>query len=259
MELIAVSLIRGIILPPGILLVLLVLALMLLKRKPVIARLLIVLVLISGYLLSTPWVSGQLIAMVETYPALKPEDLAGYDAGAIVILSSDREKNAQEFGHDSVGINTLVRCRYGAFLHHRTGLPVVVSGGWVIDRDGESLAQVMADLLTREKTFRLRLIIVQPNDRGECVLYPAVAGTEKNRLRIPGNSGLAHAPFGRCFRDGRPQGDTGTNSLQERRALAVLGLASRYKLPARESAGVARTHRRRLVSAEILIPANRGA
>lgn len=104
-------------------------------------------VLVVFYLLSTPLISRHLIAQVETYPALTPNEVGKHSAGAIVILSSSREKDAKEYGGDTVGKNTLLRCRYGAFLARKTGLPILVSGGFVLEKDGASLAQVMAELL----------------------------------------------------------------------------------------------------------------
>jgi len=104
-------------------------------------------VLVVFYLISTPLVSSHLIALVETQPALKINDIGKHGAGAIVILSAERETDAREYGGDTVGKNTLLRCRYGAFLARKTGLPILVSGGFALDKDGVSLAQVMAELL----------------------------------------------------------------------------------------------------------------
>ena len=171
MELIAVNLVRNVILPPGILLLLMLLGLLALRSRPWLGRALIWMSLVTGYLLSTPMVADRLVAQVESYPALAPNSLVETPAGAIVILSAGRESDAAEYGGDSVGVNTLIRCRYGAYLHHRTGLPVVVSGGWVLDNEGDSLAKVMADLLTNE--FQVREVWLEESSRttAENALY----------------------------------------------------------------------------------------
>lgn len=88
------------------------------------------------------------MAQIEIHPALNASEIGKHGAGAIIILSGDRETDAQEYGGDTVGKNTLLRCRYGAFLARKSGLPILVSGGFILDKDGASLAQVMAELLT---------------------------------------------------------------------------------------------------------------
>jgi uncharacterized SAM-binding protein YcdF (DUF218 family) len=150
MELLAASIIKSIILPPGLFFVLLVIGMLLLYKNSTLGKTVLWLGLLVAYLLSTPLVADRLVAQVETYPALDINELATYDAGAIVILAGARERNAVEFGGDSVSRDTLLRCRYGAFLHHKTGLPILVSGGLVLDKEGKSLAQTMAEVLVNE-------------------------------------------------------------------------------------------------------------
>ncbi len=87
---------------------------------------------------------------MQTFPALTPAEIRDAPAQAIVVLSAERYRNAPEYGVDTVGNHTLVRIRYAAFLHRETGLPVLVSGGHVFDREGDSLARVMADSLLQD-------------------------------------------------------------------------------------------------------------
>ncbi len=56
--------------------------------------------------------------------------VAGQDAGAIVILAAGLDQMAPEYGGvSSVDDKTLVRLRYGAVLHRQTHLPILVTGG----------------------------------------------------------------------------------------------------------------------------------
>jgi len=139
--------IESLIFPPGLFLFLFTVGVVLLNKRPGLGKSVLCIGLIIIYMLSTPLISGHLISLVETYPALDVNYLGDSNAGAIVILASGREKNAKEYGGDTVGINTLLRSRYGAFLQRKTGLPILVSGGLVLDNEGKSLAQVMAELL----------------------------------------------------------------------------------------------------------------
>jgi uncharacterized SAM-binding protein YcdF (DUF218 family) len=147
------SLIETFILPPGFILVMLVVGILLLRWRPLLARSLLVLSLVSLYLLSTPFVSGWLMQRLEIYPALTAADIEAAPAQAIVVLSSGRDRNAREYGGDTVGPNTLIRCRYAAWLHQRTGLPVLASGG-IPGKAAQSLAQMMADFMKAELAVR---------------------------------------------------------------------------------------------------------
>lgn len=146
-ELYASSILKALILPPGVILLLLLFGLMLLKHNPVAAKVLLWSSLISGYFLCTPLVSSLLQQQLQIYPALKEGQIKQSHAQAIVVLSAGRYRNAPEYGSDTVDDDSLVRVRYAAYLHRITALPVVVSGGYVFNKDGESLARVMADAL----------------------------------------------------------------------------------------------------------------
>ena len=87
---------------------------------------------------------------IETYAAFDVAEFKPDLADAIVILASDWESGASEYGSDTVGYRTLVRLRYGAYLQRKTGLPIVVSGGDRSGRADRSLAQMMAQLLQEE-------------------------------------------------------------------------------------------------------------
>ena len=181
MDLIISTILKNLLLPSGIFLVLLVAAILLLRKKPLFSRFLLILAVAGIYLLSTDRIAGYLVANLETYPALNPQQLDQYQAGAIVVLSAGRDRNALEYGgQDSAGANTLIRSRYGAFLHRQTGLPVVVSGGFVINKEGLSLARIMANLLTDE--FRVTEVWLEENSRTtrENAIYSQQLLAQKN-------------------------------------------------------------------------------
>lgn len=149
-ELLVTNTLKSLIFPPGLFLLLLFLGLILLKNHAGIAKGLLWSSLVIGYLLSTPLVSGLLLQQLQPYPALTETEIKQAPAQAIVVLAAGRYKNAPEYGGDTVGNNTLVRVRYGAYLHRLTELPVVVTGGHVFDKEGDSLAQVMANSLQQD-------------------------------------------------------------------------------------------------------------
>lgn len=150
LELYITNILKSLFFPPGGFLLLLLLGILLLRYNRRLAKAVLWASLVLGYLVSMPLVSGRLIASLQQYPALAPAAIARADAQAIVILSAGRYLNAPEYGEDTVGDKTLVRLRYGAHLYHRTHLPVLVTGGRVLNSKGDSLATVMARVLTRE-------------------------------------------------------------------------------------------------------------
>lgn len=154
MELVITNTLKSLAFPPGLFVLLLLLGLVLLRFRPRLARLLLWSGLMMAYLLSTPYIAGVMMQQLQAYPALMPEKIAARikesGAQAIVVLSSNRYKNAPEYGHDTVGDATLERLRYGAYLHRQTGLPLLVSGGHVLDSKGASLAAVMAESLQHD-------------------------------------------------------------------------------------------------------------
>ena len=125
-----ISLLKILLLPPGCLLVLAVAGLLTLRRWPWVGRSLLAASLGFLYVLSTPACSGLLRHSLEKYPALTEADLVT-DAGAIVVLSADEYSSAPEYRHsDTVGVITLERIRYGAWLHRATGGLPVLTANW---------------------------------------------------------------------------------------------------------------------------------
>ena len=163
LELYITNFIKSFIFPPGGVLLLLLLGLLLLKSWPALAKALLWSVLVITYLFSTPLLSGLLVQQSQSYPALTEVGIKQASAQAIVVLAASRYKNAPEYGADTVGNNTLARLRYGAYLHRRTDLPMLVSGGHVIDREGDSLAQVMANSLRDD--FQIENVWLEDHSR----------------------------------------------------------------------------------------------
>jgi len=149
-ELFISKVIKSLVFPPGGILLVILIGLLVLRRKPLLGKALLWLGLLSGYLLSTPLVSGLMQQRLQSYPALTELEVRQAPVQAIVVLSAGRYRNAPEYGGDTVDNNSLARLRYGAYLQRLTGLPIVVSGGRVFDPEGKSLALVMAESLQQD-------------------------------------------------------------------------------------------------------------
>lgn len=115
-------------LPPLDLILIGALGLAVLKRQPRLGKTLIATSFALLYLLSTPFIADHLLGLLEkNIHPLQEKNLP--DAEAIVILGGGTYRDAPEHGADAVKPLTLERLRYGAWLHSRTGKPVLVTGG----------------------------------------------------------------------------------------------------------------------------------
>jgi uncharacterized SAM-binding protein YcdF (DUF218 family) len=121
------TLLKDLVLPPAGPLWLALLGLLLLKRRPVLARICLLAGVGSLWLLSTPIVSDGITRLVERYPPLDLQLAA--NAQAIVILGGGGQRGlAPEYAGPAADPFLLERLSYGAYLAQKTGLPVLVTG-----------------------------------------------------------------------------------------------------------------------------------
>ena len=140
--------VKLLILPPGGVVLLGVVGL-LMGRNSLTGRLLTTLSLVLLYLLSTPYISNQLLREVERYPALSLTEIRHSEADAVVVLGGGRRSKATEFGGDTANALLLERLRYAAFLSRLTGLPVIPSGGSALAEEPAE-AQMAKEILEQE-------------------------------------------------------------------------------------------------------------
>ncbi len=144
--------VKALALPPGSLLVILFLGILLLaagrRRLGFLVTFLGVLVF---YLLATPIVASRLGAAAQTTTvALQKQQFLASDAQAIVVLAAGLWPNAPEYGGGTIDEVTLQRLAYAAYLWRQRNLPILVSGGNSREAAG-SLAQLMKKSL--EESF----------------------------------------------------------------------------------------------------------
>jgi uncharacterized SAM-binding protein YcdF (DUF218 family) len=134
-------------LPPAINFLLIAASFALFKfKRLVLAKLVGLLSIVSLFLLSLPVVSDSLNSSLQTIPALTQEQVKklvidNTDSIAIVVLAGGRISQAAEYGEiDTVSAKTLQRVHYAAWLHKKTNIPILVSGGSVF---GEPTAEAV--------------------------------------------------------------------------------------------------------------------
>lgn len=140
----AYTVLKQLLLPPGLFLVLMALAFFLVRGT--LGRLVLFVSWSLLLIMSLPAFAGLLIQLAERYPALPPEEVADTGAEAIVVLGAGVYADAPEFGGHTVDANSMKRSRYAAWLHRRTGLPIYVTGG----AGPRAPGPVMRDFLEQE-------------------------------------------------------------------------------------------------------------
>ncbi|BCX70683.1 YdcF family protein [Pseudomonas izuensis] len=123
--------VKQLLLPPGILLLLLLLAWCLRRSRPRLASFCFALGLGGFWLMSLPVVVQWSASLLEREPPLALEEWVtlGQRADAIVVLGSGRERGDLAWGEDQPTGVGLERQRYAARLAKASGLPILTSGG----------------------------------------------------------------------------------------------------------------------------------
>ena len=134
-------------LPPANLLLLMLVGLVLLRRRPRLGKTILVLAGMTLWLLSLHVVSIGLLRPLENgYPVW--DGRTGADV--IVVLGTNRYRNAPEFsGNDDVSSTALERLRYAAILARQLKKPLLLTGGKP-EGGGRSEAETMQTALQRD-------------------------------------------------------------------------------------------------------------
>jgi uncharacterized SAM-binding protein YcdF (DUF218 family) len=133
--------------PPGILILAGVVALILVGRYPRTGRFLAVAVLLAAYLLSIRPVSEALLQPLEEGHPPLAEVPSG--AEAIVVLGGGQVPRSPEYAAAAAADATLQRTRYAARLARGNDLPVFTTGGLPLGR-GVPTGTLMARALTQD-------------------------------------------------------------------------------------------------------------
>jgi uncharacterized SAM-binding protein YcdF (DUF218 family) len=150
------TVLKQLILPPASPLLLAAVGALLVRRRPRIGALLLVLGLGSLWLISLPAVSHGLVRATQHVPAFDPSRNSG--AQAVVILGGGGQyRYSPEYGGPSAKPQLLARLAYGAFLARRTRLPLLVTGYHI-----EAIA--MRDTLERNFGIEPRWVDAQAYD-----------------------------------------------------------------------------------------------
>lgn len=131
--------------------------------SPRARRISFITIFIIFYILSTPKLADLLLKELELYPPLTftgngASRMKGIDQvktyDAIVVLSG-KAGFSYAYGHRELGDETIRRLLYGIYLHKKTGIPMLLTGGqppWL----KHSLASMMDRFVWRHEEFYAR-------------------------------------------------------------------------------------------------------
>ncbi|MBA3506786.1 MAG: YdcF family protein [Betaproteobacteria bacterium] len=160
-------LVKAFVLPPAGPFLLSLVGLTLKSRFPGTGRTLAWAGMILLFALSMPVVAYLLLQCAGSPPPFFPSH--AHNAQAIVILGGGIRRDAPEYEGDTLGRLTLDRVRYGARLARVTGLPVLVTGGSVLESRPEG--ELMRESLEREFGVPVRWVETRSrNTRDNAVL-----------------------------------------------------------------------------------------
>lgn len=152
MDLLTTKILGLLLLPPGALVLIALLGLLIQVKWRWTGMAIIGLSVAALFVLSTAHTGRQMLAAIEApYKALPPltPEQARAQAEAIVVLGGGRYSAAPEYGGDTVNRFTLERLRYAARLQRQTGLPILVSGGTVFG-EARPEATLMSEALEKD-------------------------------------------------------------------------------------------------------------
>ena len=160
--------------PPGIIVLLALVGLLLLIRRRSLGVVVLGLSTLALMLLSMSTVGSALLGTLETPDDAisNPDQSLQERAGAIVVLGGGRYAQAPEYGGDAPNSFTLERLRYGVHLHRTTGLPVLVTGGTAIG-GGIPEAQLMQEVLTEDIRAPARWVEARSRNTYENAIHAA--------------------------------------------------------------------------------------
>ncbi len=194
---------KQLILPPGGLMLLILLAWLLWAwaGRPRLAALCLTFGLGGLWLLSLPVVMEWSARLLEREPALAEGQWPGLAqrAEVIVVLGSGREEADPAWGSDQPSGIAIERLRYAARLHRASGLPVLISGGLHYGQP-PSEAAMMAEVLQRDFAVPTRWQEERSRTTWENAQFSAELLKAQGVSRVVLVTQAAHMPRSRwCF------------------------------------------------------------
>lgn len=173
-----------VLLPPGFIIVLLLVGLVFFRWQRRVSVMCFSAALACLYLLSTPGVAGILMVETEKVEPISVEAGLKHRADAIVVLGGGLYRQAVEYGReDTLSANNFPRLRYAAHLYRETLLPILVTGGRVFG-EGVTEAELMKGMLVDEWNVPVTWTEMQSRNTAENAMKSAKILIDASLSRI---------------------------------------------------------------------------
>jgi uncharacterized SAM-binding protein YcdF (DUF218 family) len=176
------ELIKLTLLPPGILILMLLIGWLMARRF--FGRFVILLAIVLFYGLSTPMGVNWLASQLETIPPLTPTQLKTSRADAIwVLMAGINRHNPELGGGDRLSWHSLERIDQALALHRKTGLPIIPSGGSVTG-DTRPVAQLGSEWLQARAAVKTLAVETASRDTWENAQFSAALFEQQGINRV---------------------------------------------------------------------------
>lgn len=135
--------------PPGSSFILLLIGLVFIRIW--VGKLSVLAGMFSLYFFATPMGVQWLAGKIETFPVPTDEQITLENPQVIVVLTGGKKEFTPEYGGIATpSIETRTRLDYATYLHHKTGLPLIISGG-LADNNSPSEAEIARSWLHKQE------------------------------------------------------------------------------------------------------------
>ena len=154
MEILILRTIEAFLLPPGLILLMLATGALLMSHFYTLGKALVIFGFVLLFAASLPGLAQFNMSLLETAPHLTDKAITTNKAQAIIILGGGRYADQPEYNSDIISTASLERLRYGAYLHKKTGLPILVTA---VSPYGESISEAELMRKTLEQEFGIKV------------------------------------------------------------------------------------------------------
>jgi len=179
-----IKIIQTLLMPPALMIIMMIAGLIIFRWSQRYGKTLIISSVVLLIAASLPVISKPLVRAMEHIPALSSKQMKTLNAQAIVVLGGGSYLNAPEYEADTVSTPTLERIRYAAYLHNKTRLPILVSGGRVYDYVKTAEATSMKAVLENELNSPVRWPEDQARNTWENAQYSQKMLSQENITKI---------------------------------------------------------------------------
>ena len=185
MDIFLIYIVKTLILPPASLLILAIFGLIIHSKRQKLGNSLIALSLLALTVLSLPLASVFLTSIQEIHPAINSSQLQQTNAKAIVVLGGGTRSSAPEYNNRTIIHNRVFdRLRYAVRLARKTGLPLLASGGKVVDRNQPTEAELIQETLIKDFQFKATWLEGKSRNTAENAYYSYALLGKENITRI---------------------------------------------------------------------------